>query len=191
MWLFKLFLKTYSDGGSCTIWSNPFWYRVTSTFGKLILMAISTAEVSSTDVEKRSFLPSIILHKLENNWHVLFCALSLHANNFSFRMINPNFIPVVSSLEHLCPSTLVLLFGFFVIRPYFSLSAVSKTRQSHTKSSFNSFFSITAWDNPLGFVSLPEEPCAVRWVRDSGSWSTQGALLRAAKLSCTAVVSAI
>lgn len=96
MWLFKLFLKTSSGGDSWTIQSNPFQYRATWTFGKLILMAIKTAEVSSIDVEKRLFLFAITLHALKNNWHILLCTFPSPCNHFSFRMINPNFISVVS-----------------------------------------------------------------------------------------------
>lgn len=52
-------LKSSSVGDSWTIWNNPFQYRATLTFGKLILMAIRTAELSSIGVEKRLFLFAI------------------------------------------------------------------------------------------------------------------------------------
>lgn len=147
-----------APGSSGAILSNTDWPL------ENILMAIS--KLLSYSVEKRLLLLSMILHNLENNWHVLFCTFSLDSNNFSFRMINPNFISV---FPHWSTSVPPLLYFSLDYLPYFSLSSASKSRQSHRKSSFNSFSTIIAWDYPLGFVSLPEESCAVSWMRDTVS----------------------
>jgi len=47
-----------------------------SACGKLMLMAIRTAELFIMVVEKRSFLFAITLHMLKKNWRILLCTFA-------------------------------------------------------------------------------------------------------------------